>query len=60
MKAFWTNPCENWGIAFKTIMTIPQFFKEKNYTSISVGKIFHNTAAASGPGDTSTNSLDII
>jgi len=30
--------------------TIPQFFKEKDYTSISVGKIFHRSAAASGPG----------
>ena len=38
-------------------MTIVQFFKENNYTSISVGKIFHNTAAASGPGDTSVVGL---
>ena len=37
----------------KTFMRIAKFFKENNYTSISVGKIFHRTAAASGPGDTS-------
>lgn len=47
-----TIPRENWGIVILTLMTIVQFFKEKNYTSISVGKIFHNTAAASGPGST--------
>ena len=45
-----TIPCANWGIVILTLMAIVQFFKEKSYTSISVGKIFHNTAAASGPG----------
>ena len=48
-----TIPCDKWGIVILTLMTIAQFFKEKNYTSISVGKIFHRSAAASGPGDTS-------
>ena len=45
-------PGEKWKLSLLSLWVklLLQFFKENNYTSISVGKIFHNTAAASGPG----------
>ena len=49
-------PGEKWKMSILTFLLslwvklLLQFFKENNYRSISVGKIFHNTAAASGPG----------